>query len=677
MRHATDSICAGLLCVCATFVALAQQPNKTTAAVPRLVKFSGTLTGSSGQPMSGVVGVTFALYEEERGGAPLWMETQNVQADGNGHYTATLGATRNEGIPAEVFASGQGRWLGVQPQQEPERPRVLMASVPYALKAVDADTLGGLPASAFALAGTANHGPGTESAAGSGKPIQPATAAQPDQTGSGTTNYITIWTGTTTLGNSKLYQTAAGNVGLGTTAATAKLEAITASATGTAMLGDASSATGASFGVTGKTASSTGTGVLGQATSASGANYGVYGSTASAAGTAVYGVNSATTGKAYGVYGTTASTTGIGVEGVATSATGVNFGVLGLTPSTTGAGVLGQATATSGADYGVYGTTVSPNGISVYGLATTGTGVGGVTSGPAGYGVYGDNLATTGNAFGVFGESASSAGYAVYGTNSATTGPAYGIFGTTASTAGVGALGTATAASGSTYGVYGSTVSPAGISVYGTATSGTGVAGGSSGSSGYGVYGENAATTGNAIGVYGNTLSPAGIGVSANATAGGTALLAIATGGGMAAQFTGPVKITGNLTVTGTVSKGGGSFRIDHPLDPEHKYLYHSFVESPDMMNIYNGVVTLSRRGDAVVPLPEWFEALNRDFRYQLTCIGGFAPVYVASEVSGNQFKIGGGKPGMKISWQVTGIRKDAFANEHRIPVEESKPPVE
>jgi len=677
MRHATDSICAGLLCVCATFVALAQQPTKTTAAVPRLVKFSGTLTGSGGQPMSGVVGVTFALYEEERGGAPLWMETQNVQADGNGHYTATLGATRNEGIPAEVFASGQGRWLGVQPQQEPERPRVLMASVPYALKAVDAETLGGLPASAFALAGTANHGPVTESAAGSGKPIQPATATQPDQTGSGTTNYITIWTGTTTLGNSKLYQTAAGNVGLGTTAATAKLEAITASATGTAVLGDASSATGANFGVTGKTASSTGTGVLGEATATSGANYGVYGSTASAAGTGVYGANKASTGIAYGVYGTTASTTGIGVEGVATSATGVNFGVLGLTPSTTGAGVLGQATATSGADYGVYGTTVSPNGISVYGLATTGTGVAGVTSGLAAYGVYGDNLATTGNAFGVFGESASSAGYAVYGTNSATTGPAYGIYGTTASTAGIGALGAATAATGTTYGVYGTTVSPSGISVYGTATGGTGVAGGSSGSSGYGVYGENAATTGNAIGVYGNTLSPAGIGVSANATAGGTALLAIATGGGLAAQFTGPVKIAGNLTVTGTVSKGGGSFRIDHPLDPEHKYLYHSFVESPDMMNIYNGVVTLSRRGDAVVTLPEWFEALNRDFRYQLTCIGGFAPVYVASEVSGNQFKIGGGKPGMKISWQVTGIRKDAFANEHRIPVEESKPPVE
>ena len=185
------------------------------------------------------------------------------------------------------------------------------------------------------------------------------------------------------------------------------------------------------------------------------------------------------------------------------------------------------------------------------------------------------------------------------------------------------------------------------------------------------------ATSGSTTGVFGNALSPNGIGVSANATGGGTALVATATGGGTAGLFTGNVKVTGNLTVTGTVSKGGGSFRIDHPLDPEHKYLYHSFVESPDMMNIYNGVVTLSRHGDAVIKLPEWFDALNRDFRYQLTCIGGFAPVYIANEVSGNQFKIAGGRAGMKISWQVTGIRKDAFANEHRIPVEENKSAIE
>ena len=72
--------------------------------------------------------------------------------------------------------------------------------------------------------------------------------------------------------------------------------------------------------------------------------------------------------------------------------------------------------------------------------------------------------------------------------------------------------------------------------------------------------------------------------------------------------------------------------------------------------------------------LPEWFEALNRDFRYQLTSIGGFAPIYVAEEISNNRFKIAGGKPAMKASWQVTGIRNDAYANAHRSPVEEMKP---
>jgi hypothetical protein len=125
--------------------------------------------------------------------------------------------------------------------------------------------------------------------------------------------------------------------------------------------------------------------------------------------------------------------------------------------------------------------------------------------------------------------------------------------------------------------------------------------------------------------------------------------------------------------VTGNLSKGGGSFKIDHPLDPANKYLYHSFVESPDMMNIYNGNVELDASGGATIQMPEWFSVLNRDFRYQLTCIGGFAPVYVAEELANNQFKIGGGKPGLRVSWQITGIRQDAWANAHRIPVEEEK----
>ena len=134
---------------------------------------------------------------------------------------------------------------------------------------------------------------------------------------------------------------------------------------------------------------------------------------------------------------------------------------------------------------------------------------------------------------------------------------------------------------------------------------------------------------------------------------------------------------SGNVQIVGMLTKGSGSFKIDHPLDPENKYLYHSFVESPDMKNIYDGVAILDVNGQAIVELPEWFEALNQDFRYQLTCMHGFAPVYIDEEISGNRFKIAGGKPGMKVSWQVTGIRHDAFANAHRIPVEEEKPGAE
>ncbi|NOZ09243.1 MAG: collagen-like protein [FCB group bacterium] len=132
----------------------------------------------------------------------------------------------------------------------------------------------------------------------------------------------------------------------------------------------------------------------------------------------------------------------------------------------------------------------------------------------------------------------------------------------------------------------------------------------------------------------------------------------------------------GNLYAA-SASAGIKAFKIDHPLDPEHKYLNHSSVESPDMMNVYNGNITLDARGEAVVELPDYFEALNRDFRYQLTCIGGFAPVYIAEELTSNHFKIAGGKPGMKISWLVTGIRHDPLAEANRIIVEEDKKPNE
>jgi hypothetical protein len=141
---------------------------------------------------------------------------------------------------------------------------------------------------------------------------------------------------------------------------------------------------------------------------------------------------------------------------------------------------------------------------------------------------------------------------------------------------------------------------------------------------------------------------------------------------GDAGYFAGPVEVTGYLYKT------GGGFKIDHPLNPENQYLYHSFVESPDMKNVYDGVVTLDADGTAWVELPEWFEAVNKDFRYQLTPIGAPAPdLYIAREIEGNRFRIAGGQPGLKVSWQVTGIRHDAYAEAHPLAVEEAKPPEE
>ena len=135
-----------------------------------------------------------------------------------------------------------------------------------------------------------------------------------------------------------------------------------------------------------------------------------------------------------------------------------------------------------------------------------------------------------------------------------------------------------------------------------------------------------------------------------------------------AGYFNGPVHVNGAL------SKSSGSFKIDHPLDPANRYLYHSFVESPDMMNVYNGNVVTDADGYATVTLPEWFEALNRDFRYQLTVIGQFAQAIVDREVEDNSFVIRTNLSNVEVSWQVTGIRQDAWANAHRVPVEEDKP---
>ena len=134
------------------------------------------------------------------------------------------------------------------------------------------------------------------------------------------------------------------------------------------------------------------------------------------------------------------------------------------------------------------------------------------------------------------------------------------------------------------------------------------------------------------------------------------------------------VEFFGDVSITGSLSKGGGGFKIDHPLEPDKKYLHHSFVESPDMKNVYDGNVELDDKGEVWIQMPDYFEALNREFRYQLTPIGAPAPsLFVAEMISDNRFKIAGGPAGLLVSWQVTGVRKDTWAQANRIQVEESK----
>jgi trimeric autotransporter adhesin len=129
----------------------------------------------------------------------------------------------------------------------------------------------------------------------------------------------------------------------------------------------------------------------------------------------------------------------------------------------------------------------------------------------------------------------------------------------------------------------------------------------------------------------------------------------------------------GDLNVTGAIFAGTKDFRIDHPMDPANKYLVHASVESSEMMNIYDGNITTDGEGHATVQLPEWFEVLNTDFRYQLTVIGQFAQAIVASEIENNRFEIRTSAPNVKVSWQVTGVRQDAYAKAHPLVVEQQK----
>jgi hypothetical protein len=240
---------------------------------------------------------------------------------------------------------------------------------------------------------------------------------------------------------------------------------------------------------------------------------------------------------------------------------------------------------------------------------------------------------------------------------SSTSGFNYGVYGQTNSTAGTAIYGLANASSGFTYGVVGQSNSDDGIGVVGIAT-----ANGDS----YAILAENQATTGNTYGLVATTAN-------------GTAIYAQGPTGIRVDGFSalsGNVGIIGDLVVNGDMDVSGDkNFKIDHPMDPANRYLYHASIESFEVLDLYSGSAVLDANGEAWIELPEWMEVLNRDFRYQLTAIGAPSPgLHVADEIRGNRFRIAGGAHRSKVSWQVTGIRNDPYHQARPFVAERMKP---
>jgi hypothetical protein len=599
-------------------VAQEQATAATASAVPKVVNYSGALADLNNKPLTGVVGVTFYLYKEAQGGAPLWMETQNVQLGKDGHYGVTLGSTTSHGLPADVFVSGEARWLGVQVQGQNEQPRVLLVAVPYALKSGDAETLGGLPASAFLLAAPPTRAPSPTAATGadgsSAVPPPPATI-----TGSGTAGFLPDFTGAATIGNSAVFQSGASptaKIGINTNAPTNTLDVHGGAAIrGTFVLPATGTATAAG-------------GKISQPENLAASAFN--------SGTATP-VTQTFQLKAEPVNNNTPS---------ASASLNVLFGQGVSAPAETGLKIGSNGRITFAA-----------------GQAFPGTGPGTVTSVGSGLGLTGGPITGSGTL------AIDTSVVPQRGVNNFW--PADQSF-----LGSIGVSNNATVSGG--LGVGGS-MSAGGNITSSTLTVGSGETFGNSIQ-----YTDNAVASQvqpslliNAVDccVYGDRMiwahSPSfpfwGIYYDDDAD-----VMRWQQNFGVNAML---LDFSGNLTVTGAITAGVKDFKIDHPLDPTNKYLYHSSVESSEMMNIYTGNAVLDSAGQARVSLPNWFEAVNADFRYQLTAIGAAAPgLHIAKEIANHEFSIAGGAPGMKVSWQVTGVRHDAYAKAHPLEVEVAKP---
>lgn len=431
----------------------------------------------------------------------------------------------------------------------------------------------------------------------------------------------------------------------------------------------------------------------------SGDGFGVFGeSLSSPDGIGVFGKHTALTGVGSGVEGWTNSTAGGGLYPGAS-------GVLGLvnttTPGANSAGVRGVNTGQGSDGMGVIGLH-SGNGVGVYGRAsgTAGGAMGGNFSafGPNSFGVFGN-----GDGSGVFGRGEPATGIGVQGWGVATTGANYGGYFRSFSTGGTGAYGWASAATGTTVGLYGQTESATGYGVFGYAAKTSGGTVGTYGlvesTTGVGVVGLAAASTGGTIGVEGVSHSFQGVAVAglATNTSNGSSFGAYFTSRGTAGQGAHCVNTATSGTTYGVVGEslsptngygvfslgrtgatGTKSFRIDHPSDPQNKYLLHYSAEGPEPENIYNGTVTTDSKGVAWVQLPAYFKDINKDPRYQLTVVDdtagpGFVQVKVARKIQGNRFMIMTSAPNIEVSWEVKAVRNDLWMRKNGAPVEVEK----
>ena len=678
------ALCLGMIVMFCLFSAFAQQPSTpasvASAVVPNLISFSGTLTDVNGKPITEVVGVTFYLYKDEQSGSALWLETQNVQPDSNGHYSVMLGATRSTGLPADIFVAGEARWLSVQPQGQKELPRIMLLSVPYALKAGDAQTIGGLPPSAFVLATPAIGAPTAAATQTVGSAPPPVSGVV---TTGGTINAIPLWTTDIEIQSSTLTQAGTGataKIGIGTTAPTTTLDVhggaairgvftLPASGTATASAGKASqpeSFVASSF-------SSSSNAAVNQTFhwQAEPANN----DTANP---------SATLNLLYGL-GTAAPTeTGlrIGPKGIIAFAPGQTFPgngtITGVTAGTdlTGGGTTGTVTVN-------LDTTKVPRLAAANTFTANQTVNGTVTAtsfSGSGAALTNVNAAKLGGlAAGAFAQLAANntfTGSEQLFNNTVIVGPITGLTegqlaagSSSADNPGLGAAGFTVASGSSQNG--GDGIVTFGGSGDTTTTFNTG---------GRGIFAEGGGgfNGGNAVFGLGGGGGPCCIGSTdgdggyfeggSNSLSAGDGVFGLA-GSGYAGNFSGSVNVTGTLTA------GSKNFKIDHPLDPANKYLLHASVESSEMMNIYTGNVTTDAQGEATVHLPDWFEVLNTDFRYQLTVIGQFAQAIVGRKIANHEFTIRTNAPNVEVSWQITGVRQDRCAKANPLVVEQEKEP--